>query len=98
MKSVQSAALEEEPVLPPEAWYGSPIRVGTLAPPSPFFRRDASAFRFAAIAAETGKHRLTSASERINMSSARVLEMETIEVGVIIEDLSAYVVEGVTKS
>ena len=57
-----------------------------MAPPSSFFRREARALRFAAMAVDIGKHRRTSASERMRMLRHRVF------VGRIIFVMSSFVV------
>ena len=53
--------------------YERPIRVGTTAPPSSKFRSDARALRLAVMAKDTGKHFLTSASERMSILFERIL-------------------------
>jgi hypothetical protein len=53
--------------------YEKPIRGGTTAPPSSKFRSDARALRLAVMAKDTGKHFLTSASERMSMLFERIL-------------------------
>jgi hypothetical protein len=63
LKSVQSsaAAAEEEPR------YGNPIRVGTVAPPSPALLSEPSARLLASMARSIGRQLLTSASLRMSI-------------------------------
>ena len=68
-KDQSAGALDDEEVALSSvgALYGKPILVGTTAPPPSSFRREDNALRLADMAADTGKHRRTSASDRISI-------------------------------